>query len=218
MPKTGTLKQTSLVLIALIAWLAVLVQIISATKGLVADGRSLIFGVINTLSYFTILTNLLLAIVTTACFLRGDADTLLTRPSTQSAVALYIFVVGLIYTLLLRATWSPTGLNAVLDTALHDVTPVLYVLYWLLFVPKGTLRWSLPLYWLVYPLLYVAYCILRGALTGFYPYHFADVTLLGYPRALLNTAFLLLGFWVLGMVLVAIDRLLARSRSASTKA
>jgi hypothetical protein len=217
MMTTGTLKQTSLVLIAVIAWLAVLVQIVSAAKGTVADGRSLILAVVNTLSYFTILTNLLVAMVTTACFLRGDADTLLTRPSTQSAVALYIFVVGLIYTLLLRATWSPTGLNAVLDTALHDVTPILYVLYWFLFVPKGTLRWSLPLYWLIYPLLYVAYCILRGAFTGIYPYHFADVTLLGYPRALVNTVLLLLGFWILGLVLVAIDQLLARSRTAPIK-
>jgi hypothetical protein len=218
MMTTGKLKQTSLVLIAVIAWLAVLVQIVSATKGLVADGRSPIFGVVNTLSYFTILTNLLLAIVTTACFLRGDADTPLTRPSTQSAVALYIFVVGLIHTLLLRATWNPTGLNAVLDKALHDATPVLYVLYWFLFVPKGTLRWGLPVYWLAYPLLYVVYCILRGALTGIYPYHFADVTLLGYPRALVNAALLLLGFWILGLVLVAIDQLLARSRTTPIKA
>ncbi|NYF88862.1 Pr6Pr family membrane protein [Tunturiibacter empetritectus] len=217
MAKTGTLKQASLILIAVIAWLAVLIQIVSAAKGTVADGRSLILGVVNTLSYFTILTNLLVAMVTTACFLRGDADSLLTRPSTQSAVALYIFVVGLIYTLLLRAIWSPTGLNAVLDTALHDVTPVLYVLYWFFFVPKGTLRWNLPLLWLVYPLLYVAYCILRGALTGFYPYHFADVTILGYPRALLNTALLLLGFWILGLLLVGIDHLLGKSRTDPAK-
>jgi hypothetical protein len=218
MTTTGKLKQTCLVLIAVIAWLAVLVQIVSAAKVTAADGHSPILGVVNTLSYFTILTNLLVASVTTACLLRGDADTLLTRPSTQSAVALYIFVVGLIYTLLLRATWSPTGLNAVLDTALHDVTPVLYVLYWFLFVPKGTLRWSLPLYWLIYPLLYVVYCVLRGALTGLYPYHFVDVTILGYPRALLNTALLLLGFWILGLVLVAIDHLLGKSRTGPIKA
>jgi hypothetical protein len=217
MTMTRKLKQTCIILIAVIAWSAVLVQIVSVAKGMVSDGRSPILGVINTLSYFTILTNLLLAIVTTACFLRGDADTLLTRPSTQSAVALYIFVVGLIYTLLLRAIWNPTGLNAILDTALHDVTPVLYLLYWFLFVPKGTLRWNMPFYWLAYPVLYVVYCILRGSLTGLYPYHFVDVTILGYPRALLNTALLLLGFWILGLVLVAIDRLLGKSRTGPIK-
>ena len=86
----------------------------------------------------------------------------------------------------------------------------MFLLFWIFFVPKGTLRWSQPLFWLVYPLLYVSYCLIRGALTGFYPYPFVDVTLLGYPKALLNTVLLLAGFWVVGLIVVAFDCRTAR--------
>jgi hypothetical protein len=215
MAGTINLKRFCLILLALIAWLAVLMQIALAVRTVTASGQSPVVGVINTLSYFTILTNLIVAIVSTASALRGDSDTsdsFLTRPSTMSAVAVYIFIVGLTYTLLLRSIWEPTGLNAVLDVALHDVTPILYVLFWFFFVPKGTLRWSQPVFWLIYPVLYVLYCLARGAITGLYPYYFVDVTLLGYPKALLNTVLLLIGFWVVSLIAVAIDRFAARSR------
>jgi hypothetical protein len=216
-PKTN-LKQTFLILLALIAWLAVLLQIALAVRTVTAAGQSPFVGVINTLSYFTILTNLIVAIVSTASALRGDSntpdtpDTFLTRPSTLSAVAVYIFIVGLTYSLLLRSIWDPTGLSLVLDIALHDITPILYVLFWFFFVPKGTLRWSHPIYWLIYPVVYVLYCLARGAITGRYPYYFVDVTLLGYPKALLNTVLLLIGFWIVSLIAVAIDRFAARSR------
>jgi hypothetical protein len=215
MADTTNLRRPCLVLLAVIALLAVLLQIALAIRTVTAEGQSPIIGVINTLSYFTILTNLIVAIVSTASALRGASsrsDTFLTRPSTMSAVAVYIFIVGVTYSLLLRNIWEPTGLNAVLDVALHDITPVLYVLFWFFFVPKGTLRWSQPAYWLIYPVLYILYCIVRGAITGKYPYYFVDLTLLGYPKALLNTALLLVGFWVISLVVIAIDRFVGKSR------
>jgi hypothetical protein len=215
MVTAAKLKHLCARLLAIIAWLAVVVQIAVAVKTVMAEGQSPLLSVINTLSYFTILTNILVAMVSTAVALHGDSDAFLTRPSTQSAVTVYIFLVGVTYSLLLRSVWEPTGLNAILNIALHDVVPVLFVFYWFLFVPKGTLRWSQPICWLLYPLLYVLYCIVRGELTGIYPYHFVDVTLLGYPRALTNTVLLLLSFWILGLIVVAIDQLLGKSRTVA---
>jgi len=58
----------------------------------------------------------------------------------------------------------------------------------------------LPLY-LVYPIGYAFYALLRGVVDGFYPYPFVDVGQIGYPRALLNIAGLSLAF-VLGSALV----------------
>jgi hypothetical protein len=205
-------RKPYLLLIAAIAWCALILQTALVIKTVVAGGQSPLIGFVNTFSYFTVLTNFLVAIVCMASLLRDRSDTFLTRPSTLSAVAVYIFVVGLTYSLLLRSLWSPTGLNAVADISLHDVVPILYTLYWIFFVRKGTLRWSQPLSWLIYPLLYVIYCLVRGAHIGFYPYHFADPILLGYPKALTNTALLLIGFWLLGLLAVAIDRTVGRSR------
>src|ERR1700754_2163181 len=106
-PKNPNLKRACLILLAVIAWLAVLLQIGLAVRTVTAAGQSPFVGVINTLSYFTILTNLIVAIVSTASALRGAAadtsSSFLTRTSTMSAVAVYIFIVGLTYSLLLRS-------------------------------------------------------------------------------------------------------------------
>jgi hypothetical protein len=198
--------------LALIAWIAVALQIFLVVRVVTSEGRPFIDGVVNTLSYFTVLTNLLVALVTTATFMRGVNAGFLTRPGTMTATAVYILVVGLIYALLLRSLWEPTGLQRVADEALHVATPVLYVLYWLVFVPKGSLRWSEPLYWLIYPIAYFVYFVARGALTGIYVYPFGDIGALGLSRVLVNAVLFLVGFLALGLIFVAIDRLLSRSR------
>lgn len=196
-----------LVAMAIVGWLAVLLQIALVVKTFTSSGQSALGAVIQALSYFTVLTNLMVAIVVTVKAARGGSESFLTRPSAMSAVAVYIFVVGLIYSLLLRALWDPTGLQKTADVALHDFMPILYVLYWFAFVPKGSLRWGQPVRWLIYPLGYVAYSLVRGALTGVYPYHFADVNAIGYPAVLLNTVMLLGGFVILGAIAVAVNRL-----------
>src|ERR1700755_2268486 len=93
------LKQICLILLAVIAWLAAPLQTALAVRTVTAAGQSPLVGIINTLSYFTILTNLIVAIVSTASALRGAAagtsSSFLTRTSTMSAVAVYIFIVGL---------------------------------------------------------------------------------------------------------------------------
>ena len=204
-------QQAYLVILAVVAWLAVGLQIWLVMQTYATRGDSAFGAVVHTLSYFTVLTNLVVALVTTASAttptVPGELDSFLTRPGTMTAVAVYIFVVGLVYSLFLRSVWDPTGLNKVADVALHDAVPVLYVVYWLIFVPKKNLNWTQPFYWLIYPLAYFAYALVRGEITGKYPYWFADPTVLGYPRTFANSALLLIGFLVLGEVAVSVGRL-----------
>jgi len=201
-------------LIAIMAWLAVALQIVLTTRHEAEQGFSTAYGVVKALSYFTILTNILVALVTTAVSRRGEGETFLTRPSTLSAVAVYITIVGAIYALLLKALWEPTGLQLWVDLALHDAVPICYVLFWFAFVPKGTLGWVMPLRWLAYPLAYVVWCLVRGAVTGDYPYPFADAGALGYGQVAINTLGIFAGFCVLGFIVVAIDRAMGRARAA----
>ncbi|MGN8116933.1 Pr6Pr family membrane protein [Labrys sp. 22185] len=201
-------------MIALIAGAAVLLQVLLGIEAVQARGGRALEGLILVFSYFTVLTNTLVAIVSGASALLGERDGLLTRPGTRAAVAIYIFVVGVIFAALLTGLRPMSGLTLAVDTVLHRVVPVLYVLYWLLFVPKGRLHWHAPLAWMLYPLLYVAYSLLYGALTGRYLYPFADVTVLGYGGALANGLVILAGFFVLGLIVVAIDRAMAAARTA----
>ena len=70
---------------------------------------------------------------------------------------------------------------------------------WVLFVPKGTIRWRSALVWLLYPLVYAVYSLIHGAVTGFYPYPFINVGELGYDKMFLNMGVLVLVFFGLGL-------------------
>ena len=121
----------------------------------------------------------------------------------HTAIAMSIVIVSAIYNLLLRQLWHPQGWQLAADVTLHDVMPVLFLLYWWLAVPKATLRWQQVIHWQLYPALYFAYVLLRGAVNGWYPYPFLDVTTLGYPRVLIDACVVLLVFVAAALLLVA---------------
>src|SRR3984957_1180541 len=100
-------QQAYLMILAVVAWLTVGLQIWLVMQAYAARGDSAFGAVVHTLSFFTVLTVLVVALVTTASattlVLRGELDSFLTRPGTMTAVAVYIFVVGLVYSLFLRS-------------------------------------------------------------------------------------------------------------------
>jgi hypothetical protein len=217
------------IFLAVFATAAVALQIILVLRARAANGESVLRGFIDTVSYFTVLTNIAVAKVATAAALRADRFTdgaaegarvvtgsddaaswpirFFSRPGTMTAVAVYITVVGVSYSLLLRHIWNPTGWQLVADRALHDAVPVLYVLYWLIFVPKRGLRWSQPFWWLIYPAVYCLYSLAFGMVTGKYMYWFVDPTALGWPRVLAHLAALFACFLLLGEMAVGVGRL-----------
>jgi hypothetical protein len=199
--------------VALLGWLALALQLFLVVRNAVINGSSTFDALVNTLSYFTVLTNLLVVVVLTAYTVHGEANTFMTSAGTKAAAAVYICVVGVVYSLVLRSTWDPTGLQKAADIALHDLMPVLYVVLWLGWVPKGVLRWTQPLYWLAYPAAYFAYSLVRGTLTGRYLYPFADVSALGYLIVIRNAVLLLAAFLVLGLIAVAVDRWMGAARA-----
>jgi len=159
-------------------------------------------------SYFTVLTNVLVALALTAPALFPDSriGRWTASEGVRAAVAMYIAVVGLIYHTLLDATWNPQGLLVYVNQVLHTVMPIAFVLDWLLFVPKGRLRWIDPVKWLAYPLLYGLWTVIHGQLVGWYPYWFIDIGALGWARASVNFTALLAFFLVLGLIVAAMDR------------
>jgi hypothetical protein len=126
--------------------------------------------------------------------------------SVQASAAVYIAIVGLVYQLLLRHLWNPQGAQWVADVLLHSIIPVGYVVYWWLFAPRDGLSWKNAVGWLVYPGAYLVYTLARGAVSGLYPYPFVDVTALGYRGVLARSAGLMLLFFSVGLLIVAIAR------------
>jgi hypothetical protein len=189
-------------------WFALALQLAIVLAG-AGPGRHVAAGV-NFFSYFTILSNLAAASMLTLPPLApaSAAARFFERGAVKGAVTLYMTITGLIYTFVLAALWSPSGWQFVADALLHDVMPALVLAYWLFFVERGTLGWSVVPYWLVFPLAYSLYTLLRGPWAAFYPYPFMDVAKLGLPAVLVNMAGVTALFVAVGLVLVAADRLL----------
>ncbi|WP_277963665.1 Pr6Pr family membrane protein [Pseudomonas sp. RIT-To-2] len=193
---------------AWVAWLALTVQLLLILQARLADQASLVGGVLHFFGYFTILTNTLVAAVLTAAARHeGEgAPSFWLRPWVSSGVAASIILVGLAYSLLLRNTWNPQGVQWVVNELLHDIMPPVFVVFWWWCVPKGTLQVRHVVAWSVYPVAYFGYCLLRGNAIGVYPYPFIDVGTLGYGRVLVNALAILLGFVIISLLLVGLDR------------
>lgn len=193
------------ILFALVGWVGLLAQY---ALSLDAGTRSVFGSTVVFFSYFTVLTNVLVALALTAPALFPDSriGRWTASEGVRAAVAMYIAVVGLIYHTLLAATWNPQGLLVYVNQVLHTVMPIAFVLDWLLFVPKGRLRWIDPVKWLAYPLLYGLWTVIHGQLVGWYPYWFIDIGALGWARASVNFTALLAFFLGLGLVVAAMDR------------
>ncbi|GHD98593.1 hypothetical protein U879_12390 [Defluviimonas sp. 20V17] len=158
--------------------------------------------------YFTILTNLLVLIT----FALAAVDDRRIGAGWSGGLTLWILVVGAVYHAVLAALWQPKGLAWWADQGLHTAVPVLVLLWWLWLADKRGLRPRHATLWLIWPLVYCAYALTRGAFSGFYPYPFLDVARLGPAMVALNVAGLIVAFALGGLALVALARRLGPDR------
>jgi hypothetical protein len=198
---------------AAVAWFGLGLQLYVTLATAAVRERSLLIAAGEYFSYFTILTNLLVAVALTVKGQRTRERSFFNRPSVLGGLTVALVLVAVAYNLLLRQRWHPQGLGRVADETLHVVTPALYVLYWFLYVPKGVLPWAEVLAWLIYPLGYLLYVLVLGALSGFYPYYFLDVRTLGYRGVLSFVGGLTLALLALGGLVVFVDGVLGRRRA-----
>ncbi|WP_095183925.1 Pr6Pr family membrane protein [Pseudomonas sp. Irchel 3H9] len=195
---------------ALAGWVGLAIQQYLIFYSRWSSGASLLGGLINFFSFFTVLTNTLAVVVLSYALVQRDsaAKRFFLRPAISSGITVSILVVGLAYSLLLRHLWQPEGFQLIADELLHDVMPVLCLIYWWRCVPKGSLRLKHIGAWMIYPLVYFAYALLRGDLLGQYQYPFIDVATLGYPQVFVNAGGILAGFVLIALALVGLDKVI----------
>jgi hypothetical protein len=141
--------------------------------------------VIRFFSYFTIESNLLVAVTSTMLTLRPDRDGLLFRVLRLDAL-FGITVTLVVYAVLLAPQHDPHGISAATNAGLHYVAPLLAIAGWLLFGPRPRIDDGTLLLALIWPALYIGYTLAHGAASDWYPYPFIDAKQLGYVTALRN--------------------------------
>jgi hypothetical protein len=196
--------------IAALGWAAIGTQVPLTLSDATAAGNPAWLGLVNLFSYFTILTNLAVAIAATIAA-RGDVTSWWAGAPVRAALALYIIIVGLIYQTLLKGLIPMAGTRLVIDTIFHAIIPLAWPIWWFAF-GRGAhpLPWRAAVGWLGFPLVYGFYSVVRGAASGRWPYPFMNAERFGYQQVAINLAVMLLLFLGLSLLLIALDRRLAR--------
>jgi len=129
----------------------------------------------NYLGYFTNLSNILAGVILiiSALYLLKSRQPSVKDDLIRGAATLYMTITGLVYITLL----SNEDLGLLMpwvNIVTHIVLPLYVLADWLYQPPRHKLRTSQILVWLAWPMVYVTYSLIRGSLTGWYPYPFLD--------------------------------------------
>jgi hypothetical protein len=134
------------------------------------------FKASNYFSFFTIHCNILVAIV----LLISGLTSLGERPtqrfdSIRGAAVAYIALVGVTYGVLLAGYQEELQTNVVwADNVVHKIIPIVMVVDWLLVPPSREIPFRKAYIWMVYPLVYLAYTLIRGPQVDWWPYPFLN--------------------------------------------
>lgn len=167
-------------------------------------------GIWSFFSFFTNLSNMLAGAVLVIALIRHDPATFRRNASLITASVLYLCMTGIIFNLELSQTVPSHHPAYLVNMLLHNVTPLVFLGFWLACVPRGHLGIQHVLGWLVFPMIYFGHVMLRGWLIAQYPYAFFNAIMLGYPTVLLNGLQMLTGFFLVGLLLVGMDRIKRR--------
>lgn len=198
-----TLRRSFALVLCLIALAALFGQFLlnGAKPGLEPWG----IRVWDLLRYFTILTCLLIAIL-----MASEASGRRVGGNWHATALLNILMVGVIFQILLAPPEPLKGIDWWPDFAFHAAIPVLTAIWWATWAPKPLALRSLPL-WLLWPVGYCAYALIRGAIGGQYPYFFLDLAQFGAAQVALNIVGLVGVFSVTGTLIWLVARFLRPS-------
>jgi hypothetical protein len=179
-----------------------LVRVIVAAVVLVALGSDIARQagegsgeLVNTLSYFTVQSNLIGAAVLLLAAARWRREPTPALDWLRGGAVVYLVVTMAVYNLLLTTGDPMTWTNAIV----HVLFPIYLVIDWLVEPPGARIGWRGALFWLAYPTLYIVYMFARGAMVGWYPYPFFDLNANGAATVALYTV----GLYAFGLIVIA---------------
>jgi hypothetical protein len=190
------------------------VEVQPNSVGVNPDGVAGLVGrVVDSLSYFTNLSNVIVAIVFTMLARNPDR-----RGAVWSAVRMdslvMISITGLIYAIVLAPDAQVEGLDIIVNSIKHYIVPVMTVLLWLLLGPRRQLTFISVFTALAIPIAWAGYMLIRGEFIAAYPYGFLNVVAYGLPAVLVNIAGVAALGVVLGLLFWGIDRVLGSRQRA----
>ena len=163
-------------------------------------GSALGHSMVNFFSYFTIESNILGTVVLLWGGVAFFAGRRFVPDLLRGASVLYLGVTGLVYAVAL-AHLEDTATLPWVNQVLHTVMPLVVVADWLLVPPYRRLHLVETVRWLAFPLLFLAYTLVRGPVAQWYPYPFLDPRAHGYAHVVVSCVLVTLVFLALTALL-----------------
>jgi hypothetical protein len=199
------------VAVALVIQLAITIGVAALPPGHVVGtlaGTQFLGRLLRMVSFFTIQSNALAGLVSLQLALRPDRDGSGWRVLRLAAL-IGITVTGIVYSAVLAATHDPSGWDEITsNTLLHYVVPIMVVLGWVMFGPRPRIWVRTVLLAMIWPVLWLGYTLVHGALSNWYPYPFVDVEAHGYARVRVSCLGITVVFAVIATIYAVLDRVL----------
>lgn len=168
----------------------------------------------NFFGYFTMQSNIIIALVLAYA---GAVAWQGRRPSAlgdlvRACATTYIVIVGIVYNTLLTGVDGGVALVWA-NWALHIGVPILAALDWTFVDDRGPVAWRGLVAMLIYPAIWCAVVLARGATDGWVPYPFLDPST-GYASVAIHIVGICAATLLIGTIVIALSR---RPRAAITK-
>lgn len=165
---------------------------------------------LNFFSFFTVESNIIAVV---ALFVAGAYAWRGSTPRwvhyLRGAATIYMTVTGITYSLLLRNVEVDTAVPWV-NLVLHYIIPIVMIVDWLIDLPPFRIGVGSAMIWLVFPVAYLAYSLIRGPFVDWYPYPFLDPRPEGYVPVVVTSIGIAIGGLVLALIMSWTTRLRIR--------
>ena len=198
-------------LTAVVTGFAIVLQLVLVWQGHAVldetDPPSLGTRLVRFASYLTIWSNVRVCVTTLLLALDPSRDGRIFRVLRLDGLVI-VFGGGIVHFFLLRPLLDLDGADLLADKLLHVVVPLLAVVGWLAFGPRGRVARDDVLPFLVVPVVWLAYTLVRGPFVDWYPYPFLDVDEEGYAAVAVSCVGVSVLLVALAFGAIWLDRLL----------
>jgi len=203
------------IVLCVVGWISIILGLVNRGINL-TGGEDVVLAFSNHFSYFTIQSNLIVLIWLTISIIYNNKEN---KPRIlgsipRGAVTVYITVTFLIFAIILSPGYVPQGLALYTNIVSHYILPVAFIIDWIFTETENKYEWRYAVFWLIYPILYLIYTLVRGAITNFYPYFFLDLNVLSVIELVAYVIGLILLFLILGGIYIFANRFQNKRKNA----
>ena len=167
-------------------------------------------NIVKSFTYFTVLSNILVTLWFLFNSGIGLKNKLLNGASSKGAIMLYISVAGIVYFTILNETSTLTSYPLIATYILHAVSPVLFILDWIVLEKKGEYIWGDIKKWVLFPISYLIYVVILCGILREYPYGFMDLSKLSIKAFSINMIGLTSVFVFLSALIILLDKVICK--------